>query len=145
MENCMTLRSSIYAAAVVVLLGIIPGEMFKLYDRIPYFDKGLHLIGGFVLAMLLTVLLSREQKTMSPYAFVLMILGSATLIGVLWEQAEYLSGYFTKDWLPLIYRYFHGGNLRDTLGDLAFDILGSLLFLELYMRSSRLDTTKRLF
>lgn len=141
----MTLRSSVYAAGLVLFFGIVPGEMFKLYDHVPYFDKGLHFIGGFVLAMLLTVLLAREQKTMSPYAFTLLVVSTATLIGVLWEHAEYLSGYLTKDHFPLLYRYFHGGNLRDTLGDLALDILGALFFMELYVRSSRFDTTKKLF
>jgi len=141
----MTLRSSVYSAALVLFMGIIPGEMFKLYDRIPYFDKGLHLIGGFVLAMLLTGIFGREQKKMSPYTFAVLIVSASTLIGVLWEHAEYLSGYFTRDYFPLIYRYFHGGNLRDTLGDLAFDILGALLFLQVYVRFSKLDTTKQLF
>lgn len=141
----MTLRSSLYAAAVVLFLGIVPGEMFSLYERIPYFDKVLHFTGGFVLAMILTLLLYREQKTMSPYAFTLLVVSTATLIGVLWEHAEFLSGYFTQNHFPLIYRYFHGGNLRDTLGDLALDILGALTFMELYVRSSRFDSTKRLF
>lgn len=140
----MTLRSSAYAAIMVVFLGIVPGEMFKLYDKIPYFDKVLHFTGGFVLGLLMLALFRKDQKTMSPYTFAVLILGSATVVGVLWEHAEFLSGYFTKDYFPLIYRYFHGGNLRDTLADLACDMVGTLTFLLIHARFTRFASDKKL-
>ncbi len=66
----------------------------------------------------------------------LLIVAGVALIGVVWEFAEYLSAHYGVLISPLLVKYFHGGDLADTLGDLGADLLGAFIFV-LVMRLYR--------
>ncbi len=114
------------AAAIIILVGIFFGEYYRFYDRIPHFDKALHVLGGLTAAWILDYFFFEEIKHMSAMRIVLVLVAGACLVGVLWEFAEYASN-FTSHTYPLWYHYFHGGDLADTIGDLVADISGATL------------------
>ena len=128
----MRLRYSLVAVGLVFMAGIFPSERFELYTKIHYFDKYMHFLGGFVIALFLFYLLESDFKLLSRASFLFFLVSATALIGVFWEFAEYLSNTFlahsNSDPLFLIYRYFHGGDLTDTLGDLLMDLGGALTF-----------------
>lgn len=128
----MKLRFSLMAAVLVLFVGIIPSERFHLYSRFIYFDKVMHLLGGFVIAWLFWNLFYSDLKKLSLPGFCFFLISAAVTVGVFWEFLEYLSGLYLGQahtpGLALFYRYFHGGDLKDTLGDLLADSIGGILF-----------------
>lgn len=114
------------AGILLLLVGIVLGERYLLYDKVPYFDKILHLTGGVIVAWFFDYIFFEEIKHMAHWKIILVLVSSACFIGVLWEFAEYLST-FSRHTYPLLYHYFHGGNFADTMSDLTADIVGGIL------------------
>ena len=133
-------RYAYWAAAAILILGIFPTEYFHIYDHIHNFDKIMHLLGGFVVAWIVSFGFKKEGRSMSYLQFAFVLVASTALVGVLWEFAEHLSGVYLKDRLFIVYTYFHGGDLNDTLLDLTFDLAGGSLFV-----LGHLLTGKKLF
>ena len=123
----MRIRTHIAPALIVLAIGIFPTEAFKLYERFPYIDTLLHLLGGAAIAWFVSSLFERDTQRLSKPALIAFLVGVTTLVGVFWEFAEYYSNRNFREALPIVYRYFHGGDLADTLGDLAADIVGAAL------------------
>ena len=127
----------ISAGILLLIVGIVLGERYLLYDKIPYFDKILHLTGGVIVAWFFDYIFYEEISHMTSVKIILVLVACAALVGVLWEFAEYVSN-FTRHTYPLIYHYFHGGDLADTMGDLRADILGAaLLAIPLILKKKR--------
>ena len=126
----MKLRFSLMATLFVLFVGIVPSERFHLYNRIANFDKVMHFLGGFVIAWLLWNLFYTDLKKLSWFSFIFFLMSGVIFIGVLWEFTEYVSGVYLSNAqspiLSIFYRYFHGGDLLDTLLDLAIDMVGAL-------------------
>ena len=127
MPHHLHTRTPLLFGLIVIAIGIFFGEYFGLYDHIPHFDKILHLTGGIIAGWLAFAFLHDDIRKAPRSRQALIVVGMACLIGVLWEFAEY-AGNFTRHTYPLLYHYFHGGNLADTLGDLVADISGATLF-----------------
>lgn len=81
-------------------------------------------------------LLQNEVTHMTAWKQVLIFVGITALVGVVWEWAEYVSN-FTITAHPVWYRFFHGGDLSDTMGDLASDIGGAFLLSLWALRKER--------
>lgn len=122
----MKLSVYIAPAVIVFLFGIFPTEWLNLYTRYPYADKILHIAGSMAIAWLASALLRKDARRLSPLFFVLFLVGVTTLAGVVWEIAEY-GATVLRPTFPTIYRYFHGGDLADTIGDLISDVTGGTL------------------
>lgn len=138
----MDVRRSLAAVAAVFFVGVFPAGWFDLYDYLPNFDKMLHFLGGLTVAWLIWAITHRPLARVGRWISAGFVVGLTTVIGVIWEFAEYYSGYLWGQWAGragrLIYLYFHGGGLADTLADLAFDITGALVFVILVIsRGSR--------
>jgi hypothetical protein len=112
---------------LVLFVGIFAGGYWGLYSHIANFDKILHMSGGLAIAWMALALLQNDIRMLPWYKQLLFIVSITCLVGVLWEFAEYLSN-STRYTYPLIYHYFHGGGLADTLVDLVADITGGILF-----------------
>lgn len=123
----MRIRIHIAPALIILAIGIYPTEAFKLYERFPYIDTLLHLAGGAAIVWFLSSFLERGVWHLSKLTVIALLVGATTLIGVLWEFAEFYSGRNFRETLPVVYQYFRGGDLQDTLGDLAADIAGATL------------------
>jgi len=72
------------------------------------------------------VLLQQEITHLPSWKQVLIFVSFATLAGVLWEFAEFVVG-TGEHVVPWLYRWFHGGDLPDTIMDLTADIIGALV------------------
>lgn len=121
----LRVRTPLFVGLLLIFGGIYVSGSYGLY-QIPWFDKFMHTLGGIVAAWLALALLQDEITHMRVWKQVLIILGVAMFIGVVWEWAEYLST-MIRDHTPWLYRWFHGGNLPDTLADLIADTAGAFL------------------
>ncbi len=120
-------RYPLLFSALVLFVGLFIGSEWGFYSAYPSFDKLLHFAGGLAMAWLALALLQDDIVHLPAWKQVLIVVSVAAFIGVVWEFAEYVSG-FTKESIPLLYRYFRGGDLADTLGDLLADIIGGSVF-----------------
>lgn len=131
----LRIRTPVAIGFVLVVGGIFVSEGLSLYT-IPWFDKVMHTAGGIVAAWFALALLQNEITRMRAWKQIIIILGVAMLIGVVWEWAEYAATLSRTD-LPWVYRWFHGGDLADTLGDLIADTGGAILMLIWALRKER--------
>ncbi len=120
-------KSSIILGILLLIVAIFVGTYFGIYDKVPHFDKVLHLVGGAIVAWFFSDWFLWEYKLTRFQKIILMVAGAA-LVGTLWEFAERLSSIYSPGRFPLLYKYFYGGDLNDTLGDLAADLVGAFTF-----------------
>jgi len=123
---------------IIIILASLISELYGLAYTYIYFDKGLHVAGGLIAGWIVYRFLERELSLVSSIKFLLILVSGVLFIGVFWEFAEYWAGQ-NKDTYPLLYRYFRGGGLADTLLDLAADMLGALMFGLLILRERYLN------
>jgi hypothetical protein len=118
-------RQPITVALVFIFVVAFFVGKFHLYQIIPHLDKYFHFLGGLIAGWFFSVYMASDFQTRgSRFRFFLAVVGAATLAGVLWEFAERLSSMYGT---PLMQHYFYGGDIIDTLGDLAADIGGATL------------------
>lgn len=91
------------------------------YWRHPWLDLPLHFLGGAVVALFWVVVFQSELAKMSGPSRLIFLLGATALVGVLWEFFEWALD------LTLFHHLISQATLRDTLGDLAMDLMGGLL------------------
>lgn len=125
----------IYGFFLLFIFGAIYlGTIYHFY-RIPYWDKGLHLISGALLASfalaLFGALVPKEQQELPPGFISLYATAFAMMFGVLWEFYEFTCDSFGMN----LQRYMANGHmlvgraaLMDTMGDLIADFIGAVLF-----------------
>lgn len=137
----MRLYLAILAVVLVGLVGIVASGATQWYLRYPYFDKVMHVAGGFVIAWLAAVLFAKELQRLSLVGSLLLLVGAALAVGTGWEVAEFLSNSFLADattgWQATAWRWFHGGDLGDTLLDLGADTVGALILAGLFLPVAR--------
>lgn len=131
----LRVRTPILLGIALVAGGIFASGHWGLYS-IPWFDKLMHTLGGVVAAWFGLALLQDEITHMRIWKQVVIILSVAMFIGVAWEWAEYAST-LTREQTPWLYKWFHGGNLQDTLGDLIADTAGAFLMTLWTLRKER--------
>ena len=112
--------------ALIIFVGIFVSDRYGLYWRFEHFDTTLHALGGLAAAWIGLVLLQQEITHLPSWKQVLIFVSFATLAGVLWEFAEFVVG-TGEHVVPWLYRWFHGGDLPDTIMDLTADIIGALV------------------
>ena len=137
----MRLYLAVLAVVLVGLVGIVASGTTQWYLHYPYFDKVLHLAGGFVIAWVAAVLLVKDLQRLSLVGSLLLLVGAALAIGTGWEVAEYWSSTYLADattgWQATAWRWFHGGDLGDTLLDLVADAIGALVLAGLFLPIAR--------
>lgn len=113
---------------LVLLTGLFVGEYWGLYAFIPHFDKVMHISGGLAVAWMAMALLQSDIEGLAAWKQALIIVSVTSLIGILWEFAEYGSNSIRYTH-PVWYHYFHSGDLADTVGDLIADLTGGAAFI----------------
>lgn len=122
----MTMDRKVLVAAVVVIWTImmlqIAASIWYLYWVLPWYDVLMHFLGGLWLGLMVFALAHRSVPHLLQHrvVMVLAIISGALLVGFLWELMEFFIDILlgTNTFQP---------NLPDTMADLGFDILGSLV------------------
>ena len=133
---------AIIAVIAVALVGIVPSGATQWYQQFHLFDKIMHFAGGFVIAWFVATLMKRSAFRDAPVRAILWIIAWTVIVGILWEIAEYLSNVFFADapagtLKATIWRYYHGGDMRDTILDIVADTLGALALIGIYVPLAR--------
>lgn len=115
----------VIAGIILVLLAFVGIEL-EWYTYWGHLDTAFHVIGGGIVVWFVLALLQRDLTHLAAWKQLLILISVTILIGVLWEFAEYATRWI-RDALPWLYRYFHGGDLTDTLTDLVADMAGALV------------------
>lgn len=118
--NTRTLRLALSVALVGVLLDAA-GDVFRLYSRIIWYDRALHVIGGALVAYLVYLLFDRVIATLRPTMRALFIVGVANLLGVLYEIEEWLEDAWVHK------RQLRLGDGPDVADDMLMNIIGACI------------------
>ena len=123
------MRRTIFFLILIFVIDII-GLYYQWYLSYSWFDQVLHFSGGFFVARLFSVYLKNHLTDGAKLKNTLIILGTASFIGITWEFVEYIANIILS---PIIYNHFSVktyfmGDLNDTINDLLMDILGAGLF-----------------
>lgn len=106
---------------IFILANLVLALYFNLYYLIWWLDMVHHFLGGLWLAFLLNFYLKKIGFAVSNLLLLLILfLGFAALVGVLWEFTEFL---WDRFFWHSGFTYF-SGIYEDTLSDLFFDLLG---------------------
>lgn len=117
-----------------LILAVFLGTGLNFVNKIPYWDKGLHILCGVLFSLLgyslLTLFIKRQEPSL--WLFLLFGLCFSLAIGVLWEFWEF----FCDTFLGMNLQQFDGSGrvpkmgqeaLLDTMIDLLADFLGALI------------------
>src|SRR5262249_14118241 len=121
-----TLARTAWAPIAVVVIDFVAGMKFGAYLRFPNFDFPMHLLGGAAIAYVFhtaSTLGSRNNWLAAYHRLppVALVFGWVTVTAVFWEFFEYLVDHALHTRM--------GGDVDDTLGDLAMGLTGGATFL----------------
>ena len=125
----MNTKQAFIALVTIFFINAL-GLYYGWYRNFFWFDMTLHFLGGFFMAMLLSIYLKDYFIGSSKIKNTLIVLGVVSFMGIAWEFTEYLANTILS---PLIYdqlaiKTYFMGDLDDTINDLLMDILGAGLF-----------------
>lgn len=121
---------------VIIFFSNLVGMYLGMYSYW-WFDMTHHFLGGFFVAMLMTYYLADilepriSNYELRPLKKYLLIAGTVSLIGIIWEFYEYVASQIL---IKPIYdnlgiRTYFMGDLDDTINDLLMDVLGAVAFI----------------
>ncbi|MBI2068772.1 MAG: hypothetical protein HYT67_01565 [Candidatus Yanofskybacteria bacterium] len=124
-----------FLSLVAIFVFNIFGLYFGWYLDYFWFDMTLHFLGGFFMAIFLSIYLKDHLLDNSKLKNTLIILGVVSFVGVTWEFAEYIAN---QTLIEPFYKYFgvksyFMGDLADTVNDLTLDMLGAASFAWLHL------------
>lgn len=124
---------SIILALIIVLLDLFAFKYFW-YWRFHWFDKSMHFLAGFLIAMVaLQVYFFLSKKPLSGWRLALLSLLPTLCIGVLWEFFEFTTVRFYISEIVLKNIGMLYGGWQDTVRDLFFDLFGALTAANLFI------------
>jgi hypothetical protein len=96
-----------------------------VYSVYPWLDNPLHIFGAAGIAWASLVFLREAQKRrhaskMPFWLTVIFVVGIAAIVGIVWEQYEFLWDLWNGGWLT--------SNVADFIKDLTNDLLGAFVF-----------------
>jgi len=132
-------KTALIRVAIVLLVILVATAYvlvhYHVFKNIWWTDVAYHFMGGFILAMILSsYMLARIGKGREEgLKNFLMVVGAATLLGVLWEFFEYAQGQFflINPKIDILGLGSEAGHYADTMQDLLLDILGASFFMAL--------------
>lgn len=120
-----TQKRALFAAMIVIwiILGLqLAASQWSLYWVLPWFDILMHFLGGLWLGLMIFALLSKPIPYLLEHAglLVIVVVSGTLFFGFLWEIMEFVLDVMlgTNMFQP---------NLPDTLSDLGFDMIGSVV------------------
>jgi uncharacterized integral membrane protein len=116
----------VISGIILLILGIFVTDHYELNYLYRGIDTPLHIIGGAIAGWFFFIFLRTTITSTSFLRGLFIITASACFVGVLWEIAEYSSSQYGRE-ITILYHYFHGGPLADTIKDITNDILGGFV------------------
>lgn len=109
---------------VVLILHTVAIVFLHVYDRWPWFDMPMHVIGGMSIAIAATILLrearaAKQVGAMRSWFLVLVIVSMVAFVATMWELWEYAMDF----WLLFTWQQ----SITDTMGDMALGLTGGLV------------------
>lgn len=121
---------------IFILFAYFFGSIVGLYNKIAWYDTVAHFTSGIVVAFALFYLykiINKDSK--SKLILILFIIGVSSLIGVSWEIFEFVSdNIFGKDAQHVL-----DTGVTDTMIDMIVALLGSIVFVTLYLIENKLN------
>jgi uncharacterized membrane protein YjdF len=121
---------SIFGLAVLFPVSFF-GKSQGWYERKDnLFSRIMHFFGGLFVAIFMSGYFASSLLEADSARFLFAIIGTTILVGVLWEMAEYIFGrYMLKKFG--IRKYLT--QIKDTIEDLFFDILGAVVWVIIFI------------
>lgn len=127
-----TFRQAAWAPLTVFIVCVAAATGFNAYVLYPWLDIPTHIAGGMAIAYFYLVATFHAQALVGnipKYVQFLLVLGLAAITAVIWEFLEYFSDLVWGTKLNL--------GVADTLADLFFSLLGSIVVLAVLARSAQ--------
>lgn len=127
--------AKVYLLYLILALHVA-GLVSRAYWTVPYYDKPLHLLGGFWLAMMASYLVERTAgrnffRDHHRLRF-LFLIGFVMTVGFVWEGYEFFADNF------IFHRAVSQLSVADTMSDLFSDFLGAIAY-AVFFRKAKLD------
>jgi len=110
----------IASSILLTILAIGGGEIFDLYERLPWWDLFLHFKSGWMASLFISFLLLRYTAIRTGWAVALIAASCSVHLGVAWEIFEYVMDN-QLGW------NMQKSGLDDTMADMVADTLGALI------------------
>lgn len=109
--------------AVLIIIGTthMLGVVYFWYWKFLWLDAPMHFLGGLwvgLITLLIASLFIKRPETVKRFNIILLAVGSAIVVGILWEVFEYAFGISLAS---------HSVFIRDTVTDLILDSVGGLV------------------
>ncbi len=136
------MRRAIFFLILILVINTV-GMYYRWYDSFGWFDTALHFSGGFFVAMLFAHYLPERISSDHILKDILIVVGVAVFIGVIWEFAEYLGSQLLVEPIYKYYkiRAYFIGDLSDTIKDLFMDTLGALSYALIWLKTRKRVTS----
>ncbi len=118
----------LFISVLLIVAACITINDWRLTAQIFYLDKIYHFTGGVLAAWLVDLYFGRHIRSVPKFKRLLIIVSGACAIGVAWELAEWLSTAYAASFSLFLAHYMGIGTLADTIGDLAIDTIGALVY-----------------
>lgn len=108
---------------VLIIIGVIHflGTIYFWYWKFLWLDTPVHFLGGLCVGLATLFIASffiDRPETVKRFNIIFLAIGSAFVVGILWEIFEYVFGISLAS---------HDVFIRDTVTDLVFDSVGGLV------------------
>lgn len=124
---------SLIIAVFIVLLDFFAFKFFW-YWRLRWFDKPMHFLGGFLVALVaMQLYFFLSARPLTGWRLIALSIVPALMVGGLWELFEFTTERFYFSEIVLKTAGMLYGGWQDTLRDLFFDLLGSLTAVSLFI------------
>lgn len=130
-----------------IFLTLIVGEAIGVYRITTWYDAVIHVIGGFILALIGYEMYHYLSKENNLKLEILFILGFQAFMGTLWELFEFgmdtVVGSNSQSYFDDIFQQYFIGQaaLYDTMTDFLYNTLGAILciWILIWVRKKQLD------
>ncbi len=114
---------------VFLILSIILGSTWDLYNIIPFYDSVLHTLSGVLIAFIVYTLFKNSKSTNNLSLVWLFVLIFSTCLagGALWEVFEFVSDIITNGNMQKCLNLVGRDAILNTMIDLICDTVGSLV------------------
>ena len=137
MNSFRAILNPLLTALIFTGLTIFLTGYFGLYNFVPYLDKIFHFFDGGIIAWLVIEFWRYQRHNFRPQIHWPVIMIAVLVVGLTWELAEHLSSLYSPKYLPWFMKYFYGGDIVDTVGDVVSDLAGAFVIIFSYPTRKR--------